>query len=106
MSTPTYPLIHWQENGAEFQARWYSEAGLDAPRQVVIADDTMKADVAYRLASQGVGLLWRGDYQNARHLLQALARRADRKPREGAHQNRADVSPCPNQGYTLGRAGA
>lgn len=86
MSSTIYPLIRWQDNGAEFQARWYSEAGLDAPHQIIIADDTMKADVAYRLASQGVGLLWCGDYQNARHLLQALARRADRKPREGSHK--------------------
>lgn len=83
MNTTEYPLIHWQEDGADFQARWYSEAGVEAPVRVVIADDTMKADVAYRLASEGVGLLWRGDYQNARHLLQALARRADRKPRVG-----------------------
>lgn len=84
MSSTVNPLIRWQENGEEFQASWYSEAGLCAPDRVVIADDTMKADVAFRLASQGVGLLWRGDYQNARHLLQALARRADRPPREGA----------------------
>jgi len=32
---------------------------------VVIADDAMKADDAYGLACQGIGLLWRGDFQNA-----------------------------------------
>ena len=40
----------------------------------------MNADSAFRLASEGTALLWRGDFQNARQLLQALARRADRKP--------------------------
>ncbi|BBP04884.1 hypothetical protein TPL01_12950 [Sulfuriferula plumbiphila] len=44
----------------------------------------MAADVAYRLASEGTALLWRGDFQNARQLLQAMARRVDRKPRKPA----------------------
>ena len=38
----------------------------------------MTADHAYGLACQGVGLLWRGDFQNARQMLVALGRRADR----------------------------
>jgi SAM-dependent methyltransferase len=42
-------------------------------------DDTLTADAAYRLASEGTDLVWRGDYHNARQLLQAMARRADRK---------------------------
>jgi SAM-dependent methyltransferase len=40
--------------------------------------------VAYRLACEGTALLWRGDFHNARQLLQALARRVDRKPRKSA----------------------
>lgn len=44
----------------------------------------MTADAAYRLACEGTAILWRGDFQNARQLLQALARRADRKPRKPA----------------------
>ncbi len=42
----------------------------------------MTADAAYRLACEGTALLWRGDFQNARQLLQAMARRADAKPRK------------------------
>ncbi len=42
----------------------------------------MTADAAYRLACEGTALLWRGDYQNARQLLQAMARRIERKPRK------------------------
>jgi SAM-dependent methyltransferase len=48
---------------------------------VVVADDQMTADDAYVLASQGTALLWRGDFQNARQMLIALARRIDRPPR-------------------------
>jgi SAM-dependent methyltransferase len=42
-------------------------------------DDTVRADDAFRLTCEGIGLLWRGDFQNARQLLQALARRLDRR---------------------------
>ena len=52
------------------------------PKRVVIADDQMKADDAYHLACEGTALLWRGDFENARQLLQAMARRTDRKPRK------------------------
>lgn len=92
MISDAHPLIRWQEAGSEHSARWRSEAGLPPPQNVVIADDTLKADAAYRLAAQGTALLWRGDYQNARNLLQALARRADRKPREGAIRKPASLA--------------
>lgn len=72
-------LIHWVENGEDRAARWRSESGWPAPKNIVLADDTMNADTAYRLALDGTGLLWRGDFQNARQLLQALARRLDQK---------------------------
>ena len=50
----------------------------------MVTDDRITADAAYRLASEGTALLWRGDFQNARQLLQAMARRIDRKPRKAA----------------------
>ena len=84
MTTTPYPTIRWQEAGVEHVARWRSEAGVGAPEAVVVADDTLKADAAFRLVAQGTAILWRGDYQNARNLLQALARRVDRAPREGS----------------------
>lgn len=64
--------------------RWQSEAGVAPPKKVVVADDTMTADQAFRLASEGTALLWRGDFQNARQLLQAMARRVDKRPRKPA----------------------
>ena len=70
--------IRWTEDDAIHDVRWQSEKGLPPPKKVVIADDTLTADAAYRLASEGSAFLWRGDYQNAKQLLQALARRAER----------------------------
>lgn len=76
------PVLRWVENGEERSALWHSEAGVPAPKRVQLADDTMTADTGYRLASEGTALLWRGDFQNARQLLQAMARRMERKPRK------------------------
>jgi methylase of polypeptide subunit release factors len=70
------------EGDAEKSLRWQSEAGSPPPKRVIVADDTLSGDSAFRLASEGTGLLWRSDFQNARQLLQALARRVDRKPRK------------------------
>jgi SAM-dependent methyltransferase len=75
------PQIHWTENGEARSARWRSERGAAPPKRVMLADDSMSADTAYRLACEGTGLLWRGDFQNARMLVQAMARRVDKPAR-------------------------
>lgn len=85
-------LIHWQEAGQARSARWRSERGAAAPRKVVLADDTLTADSAYRLACEGTAMLWRGDFQNARQLLQALARRADQVPKRKRKKAEAPVA--------------
>ena len=84
ITTLAYPTLQWTEDGTEHTARWRSEGGTPPPKRVVIADDRTTADAAYRLACEGSALLWRGDFQNARQLLQAMARRLDRKPRKQA----------------------
>jgi methylase of polypeptide subunit release factors len=71
-------VVVWTEGGETQRAHWRSERRAVPPPRVVIADDALKADTAYRLASEGTALLWRGDFQNARQLLRAIARRADR----------------------------
>ncbi len=76
----THERIHWDEAGEASSAIWRSESGMPPPKRVIIADDQMTADSAYRLACEGTAMLWRGDFHNARQLLQALARRVDRKP--------------------------
>jgi len=81
---PIDPVVNWTEAGESHSARWRSEGGAPSPKRVTVADDRITADAAYRLASEGNALLWRGDFQNARQLLQAMARRIDRKPRKAA----------------------
>jgi methylase of polypeptide subunit release factors len=70
--------IHWEEGGQNCKAVWHSENGIAAHKKVVIADDTLTADDAYHLACEGTAILWKGDFQNARQLLQALVRRIDK----------------------------
>ena len=76
--------ITWAEQGQTHTLHWRSAQGAPAPRRVQVADDRLSADQAYRLACEGTGLLWRGDFQNARQLLQALQRRIERKPAPSA----------------------
>ena len=84
--------ISWVEEGSVQSARWQSEAGVTSPKQVLIADDTINADTAYRLACEGKAMLWRGDFHNARQLLQAMARRCDqKKPSKKAKQETAPI---------------
>lgn len=74
--------VQWLENkdGNETlqQALWLSESNHVPPTRIVLVDDKTTADEAYRLACEGTSLLWRGDFHNARQLLQALNRRIER----------------------------
>jgi methylase of polypeptide subunit release factors len=70
--------VRWVEAGDERWARWLSGSRAP-PARLVPADDALSADAAFRLASQGTALLWRGDFRNARQLLDALGRRLDRR---------------------------
>ncbi len=82
------PTITWTDSNSAVQsAHWRSENNAPAPKRVVLADDTMPADMAYRLACEGTALLWTGDFHNARQLVQALARRLDRKPSKVTAKN-------------------
>ncbi len=87
------PTIHWQDAGQNCSARWRSERSASPPKKVVMADDTMTADAAYRLACEGTALLWRGDFQNARQMLQAMARRADESGKTDKRGRKPKVNP-------------
>jgi methylase of polypeptide subunit release factors len=77
MTVPANPdqYIDWSEDGAPASAPWRSANRAPAPKRVVPVDDTITADAAYRLSSQGVAMLWHGDFQNARQILTALEHR-------------------------------
>lgn len=78
----TTPTISWLAGEQTLTMVWRSENGWAPPKRAVAADDTMSADTAYRLASEGVALIWTGDFQNARQLLHAMVRRtAKRHPK-------------------------
>ncbi|MBS1140963.1 MAG: Methyltransferase small [Proteobacteria bacterium] len=92
MTNPDFPVIAWQEGGEKRSARWRSEADIAPHASLGIADDRTSADDAYRLLESGTALLWRGDWVNARHLMQALTKRADR--RFGAMRGKAPKTPA------------
>lgn len=81
-----HPPISWEEGDVTYACRWRSEKGAPPPKKLIIADDTLTADEAYRVACEGTGIIWRGDYQNAKQLLQAMSRRAD-KPSKKSIRN-------------------
>jgi SAM-dependent methyltransferase len=98
-----HPAVHWTEGGKACSARWHSESGAPPARRVVIADDRMTADDAYGLACQGTGLLWRGDFQNARQMLLALASRTDRQPRNAKKSTASSKPASPAESFHLYR---
>ena len=93
--------MRWTEGDAAHELRWQSEKGLPPPKKVLIADDALTADAAYRLASEGSVFLWRGDYQNAKQLLQALARRAERPVKRNRKKIAKEVKLNPDAATTL-----
>ena len=80
-------MIHWSEGEQSYSAKWHSENGISPHKKIQIVDDTLTADIAYRLACAGTAMLYKGDFQNARQLLQALARRVDKPSKKS---NRVD----------------
>ena len=100
------PDIVWTEAGERRTALWRSERSAPVPKRIALADDTMSADTAYRLACEGTGLLWRGDFQNARLLLQSLARRIDKPPKASktARQERKKSASNELNGVPAGQA--
>ncbi|WP_232664427.1 methyltransferase [Pseudonocardia sp. TRM90224] len=77
-----HPTITWNDNGTPRSAPLVTG---DAPAgEVVAVDERVRADTALRLATRGTALVWSGEARTARHLLDALKRRLDRRPvREG-----------------------
>ena len=92
-------VLNWTEDGVPRSAMWRSERGAPPPARIVIADDRLAADVAYGLAAQGTGLLWRGDFHNARQLLTAMASRADRALQKSAKAREAAAPASPRDTF-------
>ncbi len=93
--------LSWTENDTSRTALWRSDQVM--PKHVVLADDTLSADTAYRLACAGTGLLWRGDFQNARQMLQALTRRIDKPKKARPQKSNGDAPVLPGAAFHLHR---
>ena len=81
------PQLIWQEDGQPHTALWQADNGARLPSRVQTTH-ALDVDTAYRLASAGTGLLWRGDFQQARQLLQAMSQRM-----QAASQRRKKSTP-------------
>lgn len=81
--------LQWKDGEQNHSAKWHSENGIAPHKKIQLADDTLTADVAYRLACEGTAMLYKGDFQNARQLLQALVRRVDRPSKKSTRADRA-----------------
>ena len=81
-------MIYWGEGEQSYSAKWHSEHGIAPHKKTQIADDTLTADIAYRLACEGTAMLYKGDFQNARQLLQALVRRVDKPSKKSTRVDR------------------
>jgi hypothetical protein len=95
-NTASATALHWIDGDATCSAQWHSERGAPPPKKVQLADDTITADVAYRLACEGTALLWQGDFQNARQLLQALVRRVVQPAKRTQRKQTAKVTMAAN----------
>jgi methylase of polypeptide subunit release factors len=89
-------IVSWLENGTTNSAQWHSESNATPPKKINLADDTTNSKVAYKQVCEGASLIYRGDFQNAKQLLQAIARKVDANPTPVAenltqafHQHRA-----------------
>ena len=100
-------MIQWDEGGQVNSAKWHSENGIAPHKKIQIADDTLTADTAYRLACEGTAMLYKGDFQNARQLLQALVRRVDKPSKKSMRVDRVtkEKTKTPLDIFNLPRLG-
>lgn len=90
-------MLTWLYQNQPQQAQWLSARNVPAPKKIQVADDTLSASAAYKLACEGTAILWQGDYHQAKQLLQAMARRFAKptkqaKKRQESHPANAAAS--------------
>ena len=85
--------VQWQDNETTRNTLWLSESNQPPPARIIIVDDQTTADEAYRFGCEGTSMLWRGDFHNARQLLQALTRRIERTEQRKASKAAKSAKP-------------
>lgn len=74
----TSSWIEFSENKEVKKYRLQSENSFPLPKSIKCVDDRFTADQYLIDASQGISFVWKGDFQNAKQLLQAVSRRLDK----------------------------
>ena len=97
--------LQWEDAGQTHSAQWHSENGIAPHKKIQIADDTLTADIAYRFACEGTAMLYKGDFQNAKQLLQALVRRVDKPSKKSTRADRVakEKTKSPLDAFNLHR---
>jgi len=97
--------LQWKDGDQVHSAYWHSENGIAPHKKIQLVDDTLTADIAYRLACEGTAMLYKGDFQNARQLLQALVRRVDKPSKKSTRADRVakEKSKSPLDTFNLHR---
>jgi methylase of polypeptide subunit release factors len=67
--------LTYEFQGQTITKNWVTENSFSLPKKVIVIDDSFSADRYTSLASQGTSFVWKGDYHNAKQLLQAVQRR-------------------------------
>ncbi len=97
--------LQWGEGGQTHSAKWHFENGIAPHKRIQIADYMLTADVVYRLACEGTAMLYKGDFQNAKRLLQALVRRVDKPSKKSTRADRVakEKIKSPSDAFNLYR---
>jgi methylase of polypeptide subunit release factors len=67
--------LTYERDGKLITQNWVTENNFSPSKKVIVVDDTFSANQYMSLASQGVSFIWKGDFHNAKQLLQAVQRR-------------------------------
>lgn len=67
--------LTYELEGQTVTKNWVTENNFSMPKKIVVVDDSFSADRYVALASEGTSFVWKGDYHNAKQLLQAVQRR-------------------------------
>lgn len=75
-----YSAVTWFEDGMRISSNWCCHRfGVSPPNRIEVGMEGLTADDAFGLTSQGIGIMWRGDFQRGRQLLQSISRRVERR---------------------------
>lgn len=70
--------IHWQEAHQEYEAQWPAIMRHPVPSHL-IATEYVSAEQAFKHFHQNTGIIWRGDYHQAKELLATIKRQVRKK---------------------------